>query len=159
MENKPFALIGINTNRYKPEKLKEVMDKEKLNCAGLPIPTTSLVTAAPFACGSQGTPTLFVLDHKGIIRYRWLGSPGEKKIDEALGKTHQGSGRRQQEGIPLTHPANGGGPFGPAVRLRFSQHVWSRAAQEARAFVGFFQRSAIPPLSSSKLSVTEMCSA
>lgn len=32
----------------------------------------------------QGTPTLFVLDHKGVIRFRWLGSPGEKKIDEAI---------------------------------------------------------------------------
>jgi hypothetical protein len=32
----------------------------------------------------QGTPTLFVLDHKGVIRHRWLGSPGEQKIDEAL---------------------------------------------------------------------------
>jgi hypothetical protein len=32
----------------------------------------------------QGTPTLFVLDHKGVIRHRWLGSPGEKKIDESL---------------------------------------------------------------------------
>ena len=34
----------------------------------------------------QGTPTLFVLDHKGVIRYRWLGSPGENAIDEALNK-------------------------------------------------------------------------
>ena len=32
----------------------------------------------------QGTPTLFVVDHKGVIRYRWLGSPGEKMIDQAL---------------------------------------------------------------------------
>jgi peroxiredoxin len=32
----------------------------------------------------RGTPTLFVLDDKGIIRYKWLGSPGEKRIDEAI---------------------------------------------------------------------------
>ena len=32
----------------------------------------------------QGTPTLFVLDHKGVIRYRWLGSPGEPEIDRAI---------------------------------------------------------------------------
>ena len=31
MESKPFALIGVNTNGYAVEKLKEVMDKEKLN--------------------------------------------------------------------------------------------------------------------------------
>jgi len=87
MEDKPFVLIGINTNGYPPEKLKEVMDKEKLNWrsyadhgnqSGLgPICTQ---------WNLQGTPTLFVLDHKGVIRYRWLGSPGEKAIDEALNK-------------------------------------------------------------------------
>jgi hypothetical protein len=32
----------------------------------------------------QGTPTIYVLDHKGVIRYRWLGSPGGKKIEEAI---------------------------------------------------------------------------
>ena len=32
----------------------------------------------------QGTPTLFVLDHKGIIRHRWIGSPGEPEIDRAI---------------------------------------------------------------------------
>ena len=30
MEDKPFALIGINTNGYKADKLREVMDKENL---------------------------------------------------------------------------------------------------------------------------------
>jgi hypothetical protein len=34
----------------------------------------------------RGTPTLFLLDHKGVIRYRWLGGPGEKTIDEAISK-------------------------------------------------------------------------
>jgi len=32
----------------------------------------------------QGTPTLFALDHKGVIRHRWLGSPGEPEIDRAI---------------------------------------------------------------------------
>jgi hypothetical protein len=32
----------------------------------------------------QGTPTLFLLDHKGVIRYRWLGKSDDKKIDEAI---------------------------------------------------------------------------
>jgi hypothetical protein len=33
-----------------------------------------------------GTPTLVVLDHKGVIRHKWIGSPGEDKIDAALEK-------------------------------------------------------------------------
>jgi len=63
------------------------MDKEKLNWRSFaekrgedglgPICTTFNL---------QGTPTLFVLDHKGVIRYRWLGSPGDEKITEAIEK-------------------------------------------------------------------------
>ncbi len=87
LESKPFAIIGVNTNRYDAKKLKEVMDKEKLNWRSFadhggkdglgPICTTwNLV----------GTPTLYVLDHKGVIRHKWLGSPGEKAIDDAIEK-------------------------------------------------------------------------
>jgi hypothetical protein len=32
------------------------------------------------------TPTLYLLDHKGVIRHKWVGSPGEKAIDAALEK-------------------------------------------------------------------------
>ena len=32
----------------------------------------------------DGTPTLYVLDHKGVIRYRRLGIPDKKAIDEVL---------------------------------------------------------------------------
>ena len=32
------------------------------------------------------TPTLYVLDGRGVIRYKWAGGPGEKVIDAALGK-------------------------------------------------------------------------
>jgi hypothetical protein len=64
------------------------MDKEKLNWRSF-----ADHDGGPSGMGRicsqwnlQGTPTLFVLDHKGVIRYRWLGSPGEKKIDEAIDK-------------------------------------------------------------------------
>ena len=30
------------------------------------------------------TPTLYIIDHKGIIRRKWIGAPGEKVIDAAL---------------------------------------------------------------------------
>jgi peroxiredoxin len=71
----------VNTNQYKPEKLKDVMDKEKLNWRsyaddGKIVKDWNL----------RGTPTLFLIDHKGIIRYRWLGSPGDKAIDTAIHK-------------------------------------------------------------------------
>ena len=44
-----------------------------------------------------GTPTLYVIDHKGVIRHKWVGSPGEKVIDSALDKLikeAEGKGKR-----------------------------------------------------------------
>jgi hypothetical protein len=32
------------------------------------------------------TPTLYVLDARGIIRHKWVGGPGAKAIDDALEK-------------------------------------------------------------------------
>jgi hypothetical protein len=32
------------------------------------------------------TPTLYIIDHKGIIRHKWVGNPGEDVIDAALNK-------------------------------------------------------------------------
>ena len=34
--------------------------------------------------GSPGTPTIYLIDPKGVIRHRWTGNPGEKAIDAAL---------------------------------------------------------------------------
>ena len=34
----------------------------------------------------SATPTFYVIDHKGVIRHKWVGSPGEKAIDAALEK-------------------------------------------------------------------------
>ena len=88
MENKPFALIGINTNGYSAEKLKEVMDKEKLNWRSFADGRGKDGVFGPIgsAWNLQGTPTLFMLDHEGVIRHRWLGGPGDKVIDAALEK-------------------------------------------------------------------------
>lgn len=86
MESKPFALIGVNTNGYTVEKLKDVMDKEKLNWRSFADKGFAAEGSICATWNLQGTPTLFMLDHKGLIRYRWLGSPGEKAIDEALAK-------------------------------------------------------------------------
>ena len=36
--------------------------------------------------GNAYTPTLDVLDPRGVIRYKWVGGPGEKAIDSALEK-------------------------------------------------------------------------
>jgi peroxiredoxin len=38
---------------------------------------------------APGTPTFYVIDPEGTIRYKWVGHPGENIIDEALEKLIQ----------------------------------------------------------------------
>ena len=76
------------------------MDKEQLNFrsftdtedgAGLGVISS--------AWNLQGTPTLFILDHKGVIRYLRRGIPDEKVIDEVLSKLIQeaeGNGKQEK---------------------------------------------------------------
>jgi hypothetical protein len=84
-------LIGVNVNRYEAKKLKPVMDKERLNWRS-------------FADGraiserwNAATPGYYVLDPQGVIRYKWVGNPGEEAIDAALEKLiHQAEGNAKQ---------------------------------------------------------------
>jgi hypothetical protein len=34
----------------------------------------------------SATPTCYLIDHKGVIRYKWAGPPGDKVMDAALDK-------------------------------------------------------------------------
>lgn len=81
MEDKPFALLGVNIFHETPEELKEVMTREKLNWR-------SFVGAGEVArqWNSPATPAFYVIDHSGTIRRKWIGHPGEKTIDTALEK-------------------------------------------------------------------------
>jgi hypothetical protein len=85
MEGKPFALLGINSDTDK-EKLKKAMEEEHITWrswwngpegTGGPISTKWNVS---------GWPTLYILDHKGVIRHKYLGSPGDKVLDQAIAK-------------------------------------------------------------------------
>ena len=38
---------------------------------------------------SPATPAFYIIDHKGTIRRKWVGKPGEKSVDAALEKMIQ----------------------------------------------------------------------
>jgi hypothetical protein len=61
------------------KNLKEVMDKEKLNWRSFA--DDGRITSK---WNLHGTPTLYILDHKGVIRHKWVGSPGENVLAAAL---------------------------------------------------------------------------
>jgi hypothetical protein len=77
LEGKPFALLGINTDTTR-EELKQVEKKHQITWRswfdgqGGPICRQYAV---------RGFPTIYVLDHKGVIRFE--GTRG-KAMDEAV---------------------------------------------------------------------------
>jgi hypothetical protein len=81
LAGKPFALLGVHGLAYEPKKLKAVMEKEKLNWRSF---ADQRVISAKWA--ARSTPAYYIFDHKGVIRYKWLGYPGAKAIDTALEK-------------------------------------------------------------------------
>ncbi len=83
MESKPFALIGVNGDRdekllKKQNEVHHITWRSFKNDQGKDKP------AIAQQWNVLGWPTLYLIDAKGVIREKWLGSPGDKKIDEAI---------------------------------------------------------------------------
>ena len=90
LAKKPFALIGVNLNGYDAEELKKATDKEQLNWRSFADPgeINAKWNAAP--------QTFYLIDSKGVIANKWVGSPGENVIEAALEeliKEAEGNGR------------------------------------------------------------------
>ena len=83
LEGKPFALIGINSDQDR-EKLQEVLKKEQISWRSF---WDGGSTSGPIATkwNVHGWPTIYVLDHKGVIRAKQLrGTSLDKKVDELV---------------------------------------------------------------------------
>ena len=66
--------------------LKDVVKKENLTWRSFADSGTAGQGPIAARWNLTNTPTLYVLDPRGVIRYKWVGGPGEKAIDAALGK-------------------------------------------------------------------------
>ena len=90
LADKPFAVIGVNISEPNPAALKKLVEKENLTWRSFSDPRTS-EGWGPISrkWNLGGTPTIYLIDHKGVIRHKWLGGPREKVIDEALEKLIQ----------------------------------------------------------------------
>ncbi len=83
LEDKPFALIGINSDRDKDE-LKKAMEKEKITWRSF---WDGGSTSGPIATkwNVRAWPTIYVLDHNGVIRYKNVrGEAMDKAVDTLL---------------------------------------------------------------------------
>src|SRR5580765_3370097 len=81
MEKKPFALIGVNSDKDKAV-VKKAMEKEQVTWRSF---WDGGSTKGPISTKWQirGWPTLFIIDHKSVVRVSYaLGrSPGEEPLD------------------------------------------------------------------------------
>ena len=68
-------MIGVNVNGYDSRKLKQVMAKEKLTWRSFADDGSIVGT-----WNLPGTPTFYVIDHRGVIRHKWVGSPADYKL-------------------------------------------------------------------------------
>jgi peroxiredoxin len=89
LKDKPFALLGIHIGGLNAKQLKEVMDKQKITWRSFV--DSGNAGAGPIATkwNLSATPTIYVIDHQGVIRYKWAGAPGEKVMNAALDKLIQ----------------------------------------------------------------------
>jgi hypothetical protein len=83
LEGKQFALLGINSDSNR-EQLKKVMEKEKITWRSW---WDGGSTNGPIATkwNVSGWPTIYVLDHKGVIRYKGVrGEAMDQAVDTLL---------------------------------------------------------------------------
>jgi peroxiredoxin len=85
LAGKPFAVIGVNISEANTKALKKVVEKENLTWRSFSDPRTSEgLGAISKKWNLAGTPTIYLIDHKGVIRHKWLGGARAKVIDHAV---------------------------------------------------------------------------
>jgi len=84
-KGKPFALVGVNGDEELTDDVKEIIKSK-----GITWRSFKNVQGDKPAISQmwelEGWPTIYVVDHQGIIQHKWVGSPGEKVLDDAIEK-------------------------------------------------------------------------
>src|SRR5262245_670049 len=83
LKDKPFALLGVNSDTDK-EELKKRMGEEKITWRSFwngPKGTGGPISRA---WNVRGWPTIYVLDHKGVIRAKGVRGEQMDKVGDGL---------------------------------------------------------------------------
>ena len=83
LENAPFALIGVNSDKDK-ELIKKQNEVEQVSWRSFS--NSHEGTNGPISklFGIRAWPTLYLIDHQGGIRHRWIGNPGDGVLDREI---------------------------------------------------------------------------
>jgi len=90
LKDKPFALVGVNSD---PDKAYYREQAKKMGVTWRSFWNGPRGTNGPLAVkwGLAGWPTIYILDHKGVIRF--IGARGEamdKAVDQLLAEMEAG---------------------------------------------------------------------
>jgi hypothetical protein len=89
LEGKPFVLLGVNSDGDKDKLRKRMRDEQITWRSWWDGGDTNGPIANQF--NVHGWPTLYVIDHRGIIRHKWVGFPGEEPFDSAVNMLVEGA--------------------------------------------------------------------
>src|SRR5713226_4476494 len=86
LSGKPFVLIGVNSDTN-PEKLKNDLKENQVTWRSFQNQRKDNKISDEWKV--QGWPTLYLIDHKGVIKKKWLGGPTAKLLDQEVEKLVQ----------------------------------------------------------------------
>ena len=98
LAGKPFTVIGVNVSEKNAADLKKVVEKENLVWRSFSDPRTSEgwgVISKKW--NLSGTPTIYLIDPKGVIRHKWLGGAREKVIEDGVEELIQEAREREKK--------------------------------------------------------------
>jgi thiol-disulfide isomerase/thioredoxin len=83
-KDKPFAVVGVNADR-EHEALRRALAKGEITWRSFRNERPGKPSIAE-DWKVRGWPTLYLIDHEGIISRRWNGVPGDREMDRDVGR-------------------------------------------------------------------------
>jgi hypothetical protein len=96
MANRPFALVGVNSDTDLA-KLRKRLDEEKITWPSFWCGEDGTRGGIPSLWNVSGWPTIYFIDHEGVIRQKSIGSPDDlDAIVDALVATAEEAAKGKQ---------------------------------------------------------------
>jgi Thioredoxin-like len=84
LNGKAFVLIGVNGDGD-PKKIEKDLKDNEITWRSFQNQRKESTEIAK-EWNLKGWPTLYLIDHKGVIKKKWLGSPGNEVLDKEVEK-------------------------------------------------------------------------
>ncbi len=92
LNGKPFVLIGVNSDRNAEQLQKDLKENQVTWRSFQNQQKASKAVSQDW--NVQSWPTLYLIDHKGIIKKKWVGGPPAEVLDKEVEKLVQAAQER-----------------------------------------------------------------